>query len=127
MTINEMMAEYKANINILATINLEYTKSLGKSHEFSSLSNTLVTALNQFEKFYYVVDNKMEYVNEILKFSKMAIDIFELKPQEVVNLNVFKKKKMYKRNYQKNKQKIDNVLEQMNIISRIIDRSVIIN
>lgn len=121
----EKLEKYKANINIVAKINLEYTEKLGKEHHMAILSNTLVNAMNQFEKFINIMKDKEAYIDEILLFSSMTIDVFKITPSELIETkNIFKKKKIMKKNYEENKDNINLVLDQMDKISKMIDENV---
>lgn len=121
----EKLEKYKANINIVAKINLEYTEKLGKEHHMAILSNTLVNAMNQFEKFINIMEDKEAYIDEILLFSSMTIDVFKITPSELIETkNIFKKKKIMKKNYEENKDNINLVLDQMDKISKMIDENV---
>lgn len=120
-----LLMEYKENINVVAKINTEYTQKVGKEHYMAELSNTLVNALIQFEKFIPVIEDKNYYIQELLLFSKMAIDVFKIVPKELIpTKSIFKKRRILKKSYEQNKENINKVLNQMDKISQIIDENM---
>ncbi len=125
MEFNEMILEIKENTNLLGKINLEYTEKLGKDHYMAKLSNTFVNSLLQFEKFFDIMNNRESYALELLRFSQMAIDVFKITPPEfLASKSIFKKRKILKKNLDENRNYINKVLDQMDLISAMIDENV---
>ncbi len=125
MDFNEMIINIQENANILGRINLEYTEKLGKEHYMSKLSNTFVKSIVEFQKFFDIMENGVLYASELLKFSEMAIDVFKITPPELLaSKSIFKKRKLLKKNLEENRNYINRVLDQMDLISSMIDENV---
>lgn len=125
MEFNEMIANIENNANILGKINLEYTEKLGKEHYMAKLSDTFVKSLMEFQKFFDIMNDGVSYASELLKFSEMAIDVFKITPPELLaSKSIFKKRKILKHNLEENKNYINRVLDQMDLISAMIDKNV---
>ena len=123
--VNELMIAYKENINVVATINNELAKKLGIEHYLTDFSSNLIRALNQYEKFVFIIDNKLEFVKIILKFSEKVIDFFNMTPPELIqSKNIFKKKRILKKNYESNMSKVNDLMASMNEINEFIDSKI---
>ena len=61
--INKRMIVYKENVNLVARINVELTKKLGLEHYLTDFSSNLISALNQYERFVFLLNNKLEFVD----------------------------------------------------------------
>ena len=123
--VNELMIAYKENINVVATINNELAKKLGIEHYLTDFSSNLIRALNQYEKFVFIIDDKLEFVKIILKFSEKVIDFFNMTPPELIqSKNIFKKKRILKKNYESNMSKVNDLMASMNEINEFIDSKI---
>lgn len=123
--VNELMIAYKENINVVATINNELAKKLGIEHYLTDFSSNLIRALNQYEKFVFIIDDKLEFVKIILKFSEKVIDFFNMTPPELIqSKNIFKKKRILKKNYESNMSKVNDLMASMNEINEFIDLKI---
>lgn len=123
--VNELMIAYKENINVVATINNELAKKLGIEHYLTDFSSNLIRALNQYEKFVFIIDDKLEFVKIILKFSEKVIDFFNMTPPELIqSKNIFKKKRILKKNYESNMSKVNDLMSSMNEINEFIDSKI---
>ena len=122
--INEKMIVYKENVNLVARINVELTKKLGLEHYLTEFSSNLIRALNQYERFVFLLNNKLEFVDSIIEFSEKCVDFFNMTPPELVEGSIFKKRKVLKKNYDENMAKINRLVESMNKINETIDKTI---
>jgi hypothetical protein len=122
--INERMIVYKENVNLVARINVELTKKLGLEHYLTEFSSNLIRALNQYERFVFLLNNKLEFVESIIVFSDKCVDFFNMTPPELVEGSIFKKRKVLKKNYNENMAKINRLVESMNKINETIDKTI---
>ena len=119
------MVKYKENVNLVARINVELNKKLGLEHYLTDFSSNLIRALNQYEKFVFLLENKEEFVDTIIKFSENVIDFFNMTPPEVLlEKSLFKKRKILKKNYDNNMEKINKLVKSMNDINDLIDKNI---
>ena len=122
--INKRMIVYKENVNLVARINVELTKKLGLEHYLTEFSSNLIRALNQYERFVFVLDNKLEFVDSIIEFSEKCVDFFNMTPPDLMNVSLFKKKRILKKNYNENMEKINRLVASMNKINEEIDKNI---
>lgn len=122
--INKKMIVYKENVNLVARINVELTKKLGLEHYLTEFSSNLIRALNQYERFVFVLDNKLEFVDSIIEFSEKCVDFFNMTPPDLMNVSLFKKKRILKKNYNENMEKINRLVASMNKINEEIDKNI---
>jgi hypothetical protein len=124
MDFSEKLNSYYKNIEELDKIHDEYEKALDSDNYLVKLSKTLADSCNQFIKFLDIMDDKELYLDSLINFSLKSIDIYKSLPLETLLLkSVFKRKKKMKLSYQENKEKIDIVLDQMDVISNLIDKA----
>ena len=97
--INERMIVYKENVNLVARINVELTKKLGLEHYLTEFSSNLIRALNQYERFVFLLNDKLDFVENIIEFSERCIDFFNMTPPELVEGSIFKKRRVMRKNY----------------------------
>ncbi len=124
LKINERMIVYKENVNLVARINVELTKKLGLEHYLTEFSSNLIRALNQYERFVFLLNNKLEFVENIITFSENCIDFFNMTPPELVEGSIFKKRRVLKKNYKTNMEKINKLVSAMNKINETIDKNI---
>ncbi len=125
MDFSEKLNSYYKNIEELDKIHDEYEKALDSDNYLVKLSKTLADSCNQFIKFIDIMDDKELYLDSLIDFSLKSIDIYKSLPLEtLLEKSVFKRKKKMKLSYQENKEKIDIVLDQMDVISNLIDKAV---
>lgn len=125
MDFSEKLNSYYKNIEELDKIHDEYEKALDSDNYLVKLSKTLADSCNQFIKFIDIMDDKELYLDSLIDFSLKSIDIYKSLPLEtLLEKSVFKRKKKMKIRYQENKEKIDIVLDQMDVISNLIDKAV---
>ena len=117
--INKKMIVYKENVNLVARINVELTKKLGLEHYLTEFSSNLIRALNQYERFVFLLNNKLDFVDSIIEFSEKCVDFFNMTPPELVEGSIFKKRRVLKKNYDENMAKINRLVESMNKINEI--------
>ena len=122
--INERMIVYKENVNLVARINVEFTKKLGLEHYLTEFSSNLIRALNQYERFVFLLNNKLEFVENIIEFSERCIDFFNMTPPELVEGSIFKKRRVMIKNYKSNMEKINTLVASMNKINENIDKTI---
>ena len=122
--INERMIVYKENVNLVARINVELTKKLGLEHYLTEFSSNLIRALNQYERFVLLLNNKLEFVENIIEFSERCIDFFNMTPPELVEGSIFKKRRVMRKNYKNNMEKINTLVSAMNKINENIDKTI---
>ena len=122
--INERMIVYKENVNLVARINVEFTKKLGLEHYLTEFSSNLIRALNQYERFVFLLNNKLEFVENIIEFSERCIDFFNMTPPELVEGSIFKKRRVMRKNYKSNMEKINTLVASMNKINENIDKTI---
>ncbi len=122
--INKRMIVYKENVNLVAKINVELTKKLGLEHYLTEFSSNLIRALNQYERFVFVLDNKLEFVDAIIDFSEKCVDFFNMTPPDLMNVSLFKKRRILKKNYNENMAKINKLVASMNKINESIDKNI---
>lgn len=122
--INKRMIVYKENVNLVAKINVELTKKLGLEHYLTEFSSNLIRALNQYERFVFVLDNKLEFVDAIIEFSEKCVDFFNMTPPDLMNVSLFKKRRILKKNYNENMAKINKLVASMNKINESIDKNI---
>ena len=122
--INEKMITYKENVNLVARINVELTKKLGLEHYLTDFSSNLIRALNQYERFVFLLNNKLEFVDVIIDFSEKCIDFFNMTPPELIEGSIFKKKRALKKKYDENMEKINRLIASMNKINEMIDKNI---
>ena len=122
--INKRMIVYKENVNLVAKINVELTKKLGLEHYLTEFSSNLIRALNQFGRFVFVLDNKLEFVDAIIDFSEKCVDFFNMTPPDLMNVSLFKKRRILKKNYNENMAKINKLVASMNKINESIDKNI---
>jgi hypothetical protein len=125
MDFNQKLDSFYKNIEKLDSIHDEYEAALDSDHYMVKLSKTLADSCNQFIKFIEIMPNKDAYLDSLVDFSLKSIDIYTSLPLDtLVEKSVFKRKKKMKICYQDNKDKINKVLDQMDIISKMIDDAV---
>ncbi len=125
MDFNQKLDSFYKNIEKLDSIHDEYEAALDSDHYMVKLSKTLADSCNQFIKFIEIMPNKDLYLDSLVDFSLKSIDIYTSLPLDtLVEKSVFKRKKKMKICYQDNKDKINKVLDQMDIISKMIDEAV---
>ena len=125
MDFSEKLNSYYKNIEELDKIHDEYEKALDSDNYLVKLSKTLADSCNQFIKFIDIMDDKELYLDSLIDFSLKSIDIYKSLPLDtLLEKSVFKRKKKMKLSYQENKEKIDIVLDQMDVISNLIDKAV---
>lgn len=125
MDFSEKLNSYYKNIEELDKIHDEYEKALDSDNYLVKLSKTLADSCNQFIKFLDIMDDKELYLDSLIDFSLKSIDIYKSLPLEtLLEKSIFKRKKKMKLSYQENKEKIDIVLDQMDVISNLIDKAV---
>lgn len=125
MDFNQKLDSFYKNIEKLDSIHDEYEAQLDSDHYMVKLSKTLADSCNQFIKFIEIMPNKDLYLDSLVDFSLKSIDIYTSLPLDtLVEKSVFKRKKKMKICYQDNKDKINKVLDQMDIISKMIDEAV---
>lgn len=123
--LNKKMALYKENVNVVAKINVELTKKYGLEHYLTDFSSNLITALNQYERFIFVLDKKEEYIDIIIKFSDAAVDFFNMSQiEDIKKISIFKRKKVLKENYNNNLEKINKLVITMNSINDFINTNI---
>ncbi len=122
--INKRMIVYKENVNLVARINVELTKKLGLEHYLTDFSSNLISALNQYERFVFLLNNKLEFVDCIVDFSEKCVDFFNMTPPELVEGSIFKKRRVLKKNYNENMAKINRLVASMNKINETIDKTI---
>ncbi len=122
--INKRMIVYKENVNLVARINVELTKKLGLEHYLTDFSSNLISALNQYERFVFLLNNKLEFVDCIVDFSEKCVDFFNMTPPELVEGSIFKKRRVLKKNYNENMNKINRLVAAMNKINETIDKTI---
>ena len=122
--LNEKMVVYKENVNLVARINVELTKKLGLEHYLTDFSSNLIRALNQYERFVFLLNNKLEFVDVIIDFSEKCIDFFNMTPPELIEGSIFKKKRELKKKYDENMEKINKLIASMNKINEMIDKNI---
>lgn len=126
MDFNQKLDSFYKNIEKLDSIHDEYEAALDSDHYMVKLSKTLADSCNQFIKFIEIMPNKDLYLDSLVDFSLKSIDIYTSLPLDtLVEKSVFKRKKKMKICYQDNKDKINKVLDQMDIISKMIDEAVL--
>ena len=125
MDFSEKLNSYYKNIEELDKIHDGYEKALDSDNYLVKLSKTLADSCNQFIKFIDIMDDKELYLDSLIDFFLKSIDIYKSLPLEtLLEKSVFKRKKKMKLRYQENKEKIDIVLDQMDVISNLIDKAV---
>ena len=122
--INERMIVYKENVNLVARINVELTKKLGLEHYLTEFSSNLIRALNQYERFVFLLNDKLDFVENIITFSERCIDFFNMTPPELVEGSIFKKRRVMRKNYKSNMEKINTLVAAMNKINENIDSTI---
>ena len=122
--INKRMIVYKENVNLVARINVELTKKLGLEHYLTEFSSNLIRALNQYERFVFLLNNKLDFVDSIIEFSEKCVDFFNMTPPELVEGSIFKKRRVMKKNYNENMAKINKLVASMNKINETIDKTI---
>ncbi len=122
--INERMIVYKENVNLVARINVELTKKLGLEHYLTEFSSNLIRALNQYERFVFLLNDKLDFVENIIEFSERCIDFFNMTPPELVEGSIFKKRRVMRKNYKSNMEKINTLVAAMNKINENIDSTI---
>jgi len=122
--INERMIVYKENVNLVARINVELTKKLGLEHYLTEFSSNLIRALNQYERFVFLLNDKLDFVENIIEFSERCIDFFNMTPPELVEGSIFKKRRVMRKNYKSNMEKINTLVAAMNKINENIDNTI---
>ena len=80
--------------------------------------------MNQYERFVFLLNNKLEFVDSIIEFSEKCVDFFNMTPPELVEGSIFKKRKVLKKNYDENMAKINRLVESMNKINETIDKTI---
>ncbi|MBR6072670.1 MAG: hypothetical protein IKP77_07575 [Acholeplasmatales bacterium] len=123
--INLLMNNFISNRNILAKINTELTNTFGKEYYLSSLSNTLIEAFNSFEKFYGMMDDKLEFAKMLDDVSNSAVDFFNIKTKENLGkMSIFKKKRILKKSLPENQKMLNDLLNKIDLVNDFITKNV---
>ena len=125
MEFNDKLAIYYDNIKKLDEINNNYSNSLGEDNYLTKLSKTFYKSLNEFIKFIDIMSDKEEYLASLLEFSYDCIELYDSMSLDVINeKHTFKRKRLLKKSYEKNKDNINKILDRMDIISNMIDEAI---
>lgn len=123
--INLLMNNFLDNRNILAKINTELTNTFGKEYYLAKLSNTLIEAFNSFEKFYSMMDDKLEFARMLDDLSSNAVDFFKIKTKENLgNMSVFKKRRILKKSLPENQRMLNELLDKIDKVNDYITTNV---
>ena len=123
--INLLMNNFISNRNILAKINTELTNTFGKEYYLSSLSNTLIEAFNSFEKFYGMMDDKLEFAKMLEDVSNSAVEFFNIKTKENLGkMSIFKKKRILKKSLPENQRMLNDLLNKIDLVNDFITKNV---
>ena len=125
MDYNESLSIYYDNIKKLDEINNNYAISLGEDNYLTKLSKTFYKSLNEFIKFIDIMEDKEEYLASLLEFSYDCIELYDSMSLDVINeKHTFKRKRLLKKSYEKNKESINKILDRMDLISNMIDSAI---
>ena len=123
--INLLMNNFLDNRNILAKINTEFTNTFGKDYYLAKLSNTLIEAFNSFERFYAMMDDKLEFARMLDDLSSKAVDFFNIKTKENLgNMSVFKKRRILKKSLPENQRMLNELLDKIDKVNEYITKNV---
>ncbi len=123
--VNTLMHNFLDNRNTLAKINTELTNTFGKEYYLSKLSNTLVEAFNSFEKFYPIIEDKEKFAHILDDLANTAVNFFTISTKENLGkMNIFKKKRILKKELPENKKKLDELLDKFDLANDFITKSV---
>ena len=123
--INILMNNFLDNRNILAKINTELTNTFGKEYYLAKLSNTLIEAFNSFERFYGMMEDKLEFAKMLDDLSNSAVDFFKIKTKENLgNMSVFKKRRILKKTLPDNQRMLNELLDKIDKVNNYITINV---
>ena len=123
--INVLMHNFLDNRNILAKINTELTNTFGKEYYLAKLSNTLIEAFNSFERFYGMMEDKLEFAKMLDDLSNSAVDFFKIKTKENLgNMSVFKKRRILKKTLPDNQRMLNELLDKIDKVNNYITINV---
>lgn len=123
--VNLLMNNFISNRNTLAKINTELTNTFGKEYYLASLSNTLIEAFNSFEKFYPLIDDKLEFSKMLFDVSNSAVEFFNIKTKENLgNMSIFKKKRILKKSLPLNQRMLNELLNKIDLVNDYITKNV---
>ena len=121
--INIIMDEYHTNKNKIGILYNEYTINYGKEYNMANLANTLLNSFNTFEKFYAIVEDKKEFANKMKDLSILSIELLEIKTEaNLGKMRLSKKKKIVKKEYPLNKEKLTNLLNKIDEMNEFLTK-----
>lgn len=121
--INIIMNEYHENKNKIGLLYNEYTINYGKEYNMANLANTLLNSFNTFEKFYAIVEDKLEFAKKLKDVSQMSIELLEIKTEASLGkMRLGKKKRIVKKEYPLSKEKLTNLLNKIDEINDFLTK-----
>ncbi len=121
--INIIMNEYHEKKNKIGTLYNEYTINYGKEYNMATLANTLLNSFNTFEKFYVIVEDKLEFANKMRDLATLSIELLEIKTEaNLGKMRLSKKKKIVKKEYPLNKEKLTNLLNKIDEMNEFLTK-----
>lgn len=122
--INDIMTEFLDNLVNVAKIHTEFKEALGEEHEYTKLANSLVRIFNQYQSLYVYIKDQESYAKELCKVSKVALEVLSIKPYEMLDGNIFQKKKQIKMDKPIREEKIKELNTLLLNINSIIDKDI---
>lgn len=124
-TINELMNKYHINKEKIGKLYNEYTINYGKEYNMANLANTLLNSFNMFEKFYAIIDEKLEFANKMNDLSILSIELLEINTEaKLGKMRLTKKKRIVKKEYPLNKEKLTNLLTKIDEMNDFLTKSL---
>jgi hypothetical protein len=121
--INLIMNEYHDKKNKIGILYNEYTINYGKEYNMANLANTLLNSFNTFEKFYAIIEDKVEFAKKLRDLANMSIDLLEIKTEaNLGKMRLGKKKRIVKKEYPLNKEKLTNLLNKIDEINDFLTK-----
>ena len=123
--INLIMDEYHKNKEKIGILYNEYTINYGKEYNMANLANNLINSFNTFEKFYAIVKDKLEFAKKIRDLSNLSIELLEINTEaKLGKMRLAKKKRIVKKEYPLNKEKLTNLLNKIDEMNDFLTKSL---
>lgn len=123
--INLIMDHYHKNKEKIGILYNEYTINYGKEYNMANLANNLINSFNTFEKFYAIVKDKLEFAKKIRDLSILSIELLEINTEaKLGKMRLAKKKRIVKKEYPLNKEKLTNLLNKIDEMNDFLTKSL---
>ena len=121
--INIIMDEYHKNKEEVGKLYNEYAINYGKEYNMAVLADTLIKSFNTFEKYYGIIEDKLELAKKLRDVSSLSISLLKINTEASLGkMRLTKKKKIVKKEYPLNKEKLKNLLDKIDEINEFLTK-----